>query len=44
MVETLVKAGVNVNVPERNGNTAMGVARTRGYSQIARILENAGAH
>jgi uncharacterized protein len=43
VVEALVKAGADVNVPDRHGTTALGHARTRGYSQIARILENAGA-
>jgi uncharacterized protein len=42
IVEALVKAGADVNVPDRHGTTALGHARTRGYSQIARILENAG--
>jgi hypothetical protein len=44
VVEALVKAGADVNLPDRQGTTALGHARTRGYSQIARILENAGAH
>ena len=39
----LVKAGADVTLPDRHGTTALGHARTRGYSQIARILENAGA-
>ena len=43
-VEALVKAGADVNIPDRHGTTALGHARTRGYSQIARILERAGAH
>jgi uncharacterized protein len=43
VVEALVKAGADVTVPDRHGTTAVGHARTRGYSQIARILENAGA-
>ena len=43
VVEALVKAGADVNIPDRHGITALGHARTRGYSQIARILENAGA-
>jgi uncharacterized protein len=43
VVEALVKAGADVTVPDRHGTTALGHARTRGYSQIARILENAGA-
>jgi ankyrin repeat protein len=43
VVEALVKAGADVNLPDRRGTTALGHARARGYSQIARILENAGA-
>ena len=44
VVDALVKAGADVTLPDRHGTTALGHARTRGYSQIARILENAGAH
>jgi ankyrin repeat protein len=43
-VEALVEAGADVTLPDRYGTTALQHARTRGYSQIARILENAGAH
>jgi ankyrin repeat protein len=43
-VEALVTAGADLNVPDRHGTTALGHARQRGYSQIARILERAGAH
>jgi len=43
VVEALVKAGADVNLPDRHGTTALGHARTRGFSQMARILENAGA-
>src|SRR5712692_9668118 len=42
IVEAMVKAGADVTLPDRHGTTALGHARTRGYSQIARILENAG--
>ena len=41
-VAALVAAGADVTVPDRQGTTALGHARTRGYGQIARILENAG--
>jgi hypothetical protein len=44
IVEALVAAGADVHVADRQGTTALGHARTRGYSQIARILERAGAH
>jgi hypothetical protein len=40
-VEALVKAGADVTIPDRHGTTALGHARMRGYSQIARILESA---
>ena len=43
-VAALVEAGADVTLPDRHGTTALQHARTRGYSQIARILENAGAH
>jgi uncharacterized protein len=43
-VDALVEAGADVTLPDRHGITALQHARTRGYSQIARILENAGAH
>jgi len=41
-VEALVKAGADIFLPDRHGMTPLAHARTRGYSQIARILENAG--
>jgi uncharacterized protein len=44
IVDALVKANADVNIPDRQGTTALGHARSRGYSQIARILERAGAH
>jgi ankyrin repeat protein len=43
IVDALVMANADVNVPDRQGTTALGHARRRGYSQIARILEKAGA-
>ena len=43
-VEAMVEAGADVTLPDRNGMTALQHARARGYSQIARILETAGAH
>jgi hypothetical protein len=44
VVEALVGAGADVWVPDRQGMTALAHARRRGYVQIARILERAGAH
>jgi len=43
-VAALVDAGADVNIPDRHRTTALGHARARGYSQIARILERAGGH
>jgi len=43
VVDALVKAGADVNLADRQGSTPLRHARNRGYSQIARILENAGA-
>ena len=44
VVDALVKAGADVNIADRHSTTALGHAHARGYSQIARILENAGGH
>ncbi|MFL6796882.1 MAG: ankyrin repeat domain-containing protein [Xanthobacteraceae bacterium] len=43
VVQALVQANADLNVPDRHGATALAHARRRGYTQIARILENAGA-
>jgi uncharacterized protein len=43
VVAALVEAGADVNIADRHGTTPRGHARQRGYSQIARILEHAGA-
>jgi len=43
VVAALVEAGADVNIADRHGTTPLGHARRRGYSQIARILEHAGA-
>jgi len=42
-LEALVKAGANVNIADRQGITPLGHARARGYSDMVRILEAAGA-
>jgi ankyrin repeat protein len=39
----LVKAGANVNLADRGGSTPLKLARGRGYSEMAKILEQAGA-
>jgi ankyrin repeat protein len=42
-VRALVEAGADVNIADRQGNTPLQIARRRGYVEMARILENAGA-
>jgi ankyrin repeat protein len=42
-LEALVKAGANVNLPDRNGQTPLALARGRGYRDMVVILERAGA-
>lgn len=39
----LVKAGANVNIPDRQGITPLGHAKGRGYAEMVKILEGAGA-
>lgn len=39
----LVKAGANVNLADRGGSTPLKLARGRGYAEMAKILEQAGA-
>src|SRR3954469_6058356 len=42
-LEALVKAGANVNIADRQGVTPLGHAKSRGYGEMVRILEGAGA-
>ncbi len=42
-LDALVKAGANVNLADRAGVTPLGHARQRGYAEMVRILEAAGA-
>jgi uncharacterized protein len=42
-LEALIKAGADVNIADRQGTTPLGHARARGYAEMARILEAAGA-
>ena len=39
----LVKAGANVNLADRNGATPLALARGRGFAEMTKILEAAGA-
>jgi ankyrin repeat protein len=43
VVRALVEAGCDVNIADRGGLTPLQHARRRGFSEMARILENAGA-
>jgi ankyrin repeat protein len=42
-LKALVEAGADVNIPDRQATTPLQHARRRGYVEMARILENAGA-
>jgi ankyrin repeat protein len=42
-LEALVKAGANLNIADRQGVTPLGHAKSRGYGEMVRILEAAGA-
>jgi ankyrin repeat protein len=42
-LKALADAGANVNLPDRGGATPLALARTRGYTAMVTILENAGA-
>lgn len=42
-LEALVKAGANVNIADRSGATPLTLAKRRGYAEMVRILEAAGA-
>jgi uncharacterized protein len=42
-LKALVDAGANVNIPDRAGITPLAQARSRGYAEMVKILEAAGA-
>lgn len=42
-LRALVEAGADVNIGDRNGTTPLTLARQRGYAEMVRILEQAGA-
>ena len=39
----MMKAGANLQLADRNGNTPLTLARTRGYTEMVNILMQAGA-
>ncbi|MCD2423606.1 ankyrin repeat domain-containing protein [Niabella pedocola] len=43
VVQLLVNAGCNIQIPDHDGVTALQHARSRGYTEIAGVLENASA-
>ena len=42
-LKALVEAKANVDLPDRNGTTPLGLAKGRGYTEMVKILEAAGA-
>ena len=42
-LDALVKAGANLNLTDRNGNTPLTLAHGRSYKEMVAILESAGA-
>jgi ankyrin repeat protein len=42
-LEALVKAGANLDLADREGNTPLALAKRRGYTEMVAILEKAGA-
>ena len=42
-LQALVKAGANVNLADRTGRTPLALAKGRGYTEMVKILEAAGA-
>jgi ankyrin repeat protein len=42
-LEALVDAGANVNLADRSGDTPLTLAKKRGFSEMAKILESAPA-
>ncbi|WP_446469011.1 ankyrin repeat domain-containing protein [Xenorhabdus stockiae] len=43
IIDRLIKGGANVNIPDKNGVTALTHARQRGYKDIIKLLESANA-
>lgn len=41
-LKALVDAGANINLPDRSGQTPLTLAKKRGYTEMAAILEKAG--
>jgi ankyrin repeat protein len=43
-LRALVEAGANINLADRNEQTPLSIARSRGYKEMVLILQRAGAH
>ncbi len=43
VLRALLEAGANTRLTDRSGNTPLGLARARGFAEMARMLELAGA-
>ncbi len=42
-LEALIKAGANLQLKDRQGNTPLALAKSRGYREMVQMLEKAGA-
>jgi ankyrin repeat protein len=42
-LRALIQAGANLQLPDRQGQTPLTLARARGYAEMVRMLEDAGA-
>ena len=42
-LKALIDAGANVNLPDRNGQTPLALARVRGYGAMVKLLQQNGA-
>jgi uncharacterized protein len=42
-LRALIQAGANLQLPDRQGQTALALARARGYAEMVRMLQEAGA-
>ena len=42
-LQALIKAGANLQLTDRQGNTPLALARSRGYPEMVKMLQAAGA-